>query len=119
LLLDYYLPHTTGLTLYDELHALEGLEHIPAILFTGANLKRNLHLNSPSGKKAPCSLITMEKQPTMQVACYWISQPPNTNVRTPPSPGVLPIRNRQEEWPALSQTPCIQSMPIARCASSL
>lgn len=39
MLLDYYLQHTTGIELYDELHAIEGLEHIPTILFTAANLR--------------------------------------------------------------------------------
>lgn len=40
-LLDYYLPHTTGLALYDELHAMAGLEHVPAILFTAADLREH------------------------------------------------------------------------------
>jgi len=35
-LLDYYLPRMNGLELYDRLHAMEGLEKIPAI-FMSAN----------------------------------------------------------------------------------
>ncbi len=54
LLLDYYLQHTTGIELYDELHAMAGLEQVPAILFTAANLRehqqdieqRHLHVMS-------------------------------------------------------------------------
>lgn len=41
LLLDYYLQHTTCIELYDELHTMVGLEHVPAILFTGANLREH------------------------------------------------------------------------------
>ena len=41
LLLDYYLQHTTGIELYDELHAMDGLEQVPTILFTGANLREH------------------------------------------------------------------------------
>ena len=41
LLLDYYLSQTTGLALYDELHALAGLEHVPALLLTAANLSEH------------------------------------------------------------------------------
>ena len=37
LLLDYYLPHMTGLQLYDRLRDLEGLQSVPAILLS-ANL---------------------------------------------------------------------------------
>lgn len=36
LLLDYYLPRMNGLDLYDRLHAMEGLEQVPAI-FMSAN----------------------------------------------------------------------------------
>ena len=38
-LLDYYLPRMNGLELYDRLHAMEGLEEIPAI-FMSANPPR-------------------------------------------------------------------------------
>jgi DNA-binding NtrC family response regulator len=38
-LLDYYLHSTTGIALYDELHAMDGLEDVPAIIFTAGNLE--------------------------------------------------------------------------------
>ncbi len=34
-ILDYRLPQITGIQLYDQLHALPGLEHVPAILISG------------------------------------------------------------------------------------
>ncbi len=37
LLLDYGLPDTNGIKLYDTLHAISGLEHVPAIMIS-ANL---------------------------------------------------------------------------------
>ncbi|HLJ32497.1 MAG TPA: response regulator [Ktedonobacteraceae bacterium] len=40
-LLDYYLQRTTGITLYDELHAMNGLGEVPAIIFTAANLEQH------------------------------------------------------------------------------
>jgi DNA-binding response OmpR family regulator len=40
-LLDYYLPGTTGLILYDQLHAIRELEAVPAIIVS-ASLKRHL-----------------------------------------------------------------------------
>lgn len=39
-LLDYYLPRTTGIILYDELHAMDDLEDVPAIIFTAGNLEQ-------------------------------------------------------------------------------
>ncbi|HLX38928.1 MAG TPA: response regulator [Ktedonobacteraceae bacterium] len=39
-LLDYFLQRTTGITLYDELHAMDGFEDIPAIIFTAGNLEQ-------------------------------------------------------------------------------
>ena len=33
-LLDYRLPRTTATKLYDQLHAIEGLEEVPAIIIT-------------------------------------------------------------------------------------
>lgn len=36
-LLDYRLPDTNGIKLYDALHAISGLEHVPAIMIS-ANL---------------------------------------------------------------------------------
>ena len=34
-ILDYSLPRMNGIELYDQLHALPGLEHIPAIVISG------------------------------------------------------------------------------------
>lgn len=39
-LLDYYLQRTTGIMLYDELHAMDGFEDVPAIIFTAGNLEQ-------------------------------------------------------------------------------
>jgi CheY-like chemotaxis protein len=33
-ILDYHLPHMTGLELYDRLHSMQGLEGVPAILIS-------------------------------------------------------------------------------------
>ncbi len=35
LLLDYHLPDTNGVDLYDHLHAVEGLEEVPALFVSG------------------------------------------------------------------------------------
>ena len=34
LILDYWLPTTYGIELYDRLHGIEGLEHVPAIMLS-------------------------------------------------------------------------------------
>ena len=39
-ILDYLLPHSTGIALYDHLHALEGLEAVPAIILTAYYVER-------------------------------------------------------------------------------
>ena len=39
-ILDYLLPDMNGIALYDHLHALAGLEAVPAIILTAANLER-------------------------------------------------------------------------------
>lgn len=39
-LLDYYLQRTTGIILYDELHAMDGFDDVPAIIFTAGNLEQ-------------------------------------------------------------------------------
>lgn len=39
-LLGYVLPPTTGIALYDQLHSIDGLETVPAIIAT-ANLERH------------------------------------------------------------------------------
>lgn len=39
-LLDYFLRQTTGIALYDELHTIDGLDDIPAIIFTAGNLEQ-------------------------------------------------------------------------------
>jgi len=41
-ILDLQLPILTGIQLYDSLHALQELEHIPAIIITAATLKLEL-----------------------------------------------------------------------------
>jgi CheY-like chemotaxis protein len=39
-ILDYLLPLVNGIELYDRLHALEGLQAVPAILITANNIER-------------------------------------------------------------------------------
>lgn len=39
-LLDYHLPSTNGLALYDQLHAINELHHVPAIILTADNRRR-------------------------------------------------------------------------------
>jgi DNA-binding response OmpR family regulator len=39
-LLDYHLPFTNGVTLYDQLHAIDGLSHVPAIILTADYRRR-------------------------------------------------------------------------------
>lgn len=39
-ILDYLLPVMNGIALYDHLHAMEGLEAIPAIILTASYLER-------------------------------------------------------------------------------
>ena len=41
LLLDYTLPTMNGIELYDQLHAMPGLEALPAILFTASLAKHH------------------------------------------------------------------------------
>ena len=42
-LLDYHLAETTGVELYDILHATKGLEHIPAIILTAQVSERSIN----------------------------------------------------------------------------
>ena len=39
-ILDYRLPHMNGMQLYDHLHALPGLEHMPTILISAASTEQ-------------------------------------------------------------------------------
>jgi DNA-binding NtrC family response regulator len=39
-IIDYLLPDMNGVVLYDHLHALEGLEAVPAIILTAISLER-------------------------------------------------------------------------------
>ncbi len=39
-IIDYLLPDMNGIVLYDYLHALEGLEAVPAIILTAISLER-------------------------------------------------------------------------------
>lgn len=39
-ILDYSLPRMNGIDLYDQLHALPGLEHIPAIIISGVGSEK-------------------------------------------------------------------------------
>jgi CheY-like chemotaxis protein len=39
-ILDYSLPRTNGIDLYDQLHALPGLEDVPAIIISGSGSEK-------------------------------------------------------------------------------
>jgi CheY-like chemotaxis protein len=39
-ILDYFLPRMNGIDLYDQLHTLPGLEHIPAIIISGVGSEK-------------------------------------------------------------------------------
>lgn len=57
-LIDYNLPHMNGIELYDQLHVLEGLEEVPAILLSAmrGQWKHELQDRHLSGLEKPFAL---------------------------------------------------------------
>ncbi|GAC1356569.1 MAG: hypothetical protein NVS4B11_31130 [Ktedonobacteraceae bacterium] len=53
LLLDYHLPNMNGLELYDRLHAMSHLAHIPAILITAGVLQYDIQDRHIVGMSKP------------------------------------------------------------------
>ena len=55
-LLDFHLPHMNGIEVYDRLHAIYGLEHIPAILMTAGVLRHDISRRKIVGMSKPVDL---------------------------------------------------------------
>ncbi|MBV9231397.1 MAG: response regulator [Chloroflexi bacterium] len=56
LILDYHLPRMNGLDLYDRLHAMDGLEHVPTILTSAGVLQYNIGKRRLVGISKPVDL---------------------------------------------------------------
>ena len=56
LVLDYYLPRMNGLDLYDRLHAMEKLEHVPAIFLSANPPMREIEKRHLTSLKKPFNL---------------------------------------------------------------
>lgn len=56
LLLDYHLPNMNGLELYDQLHAMESMTHIPAILITAGVLQYDIQDRHIFGMSKPVDI---------------------------------------------------------------
>jgi CheY-like chemotaxis protein len=55
-LLDYHLPGMNGLELFDQLHAIEGLEHTPTILMSAGVLEHPINNRTLVGISKPVEL---------------------------------------------------------------
>jgi len=55
-ILDYWLPSMNGIDLYDRLHAIEGLEHIPTIMISAQLPKRELQKRAIHSLNKPLEL---------------------------------------------------------------
>ncbi len=56
LLLDYHLPYMTGLELYDQIHTVPHLSHIPAILITAGVLQYDIRDRHIVGMSKPVDI---------------------------------------------------------------
>src|SRR5437870_1714880 len=55
-ILDYQLPRMNGIDLYDQLHALPGLETVPAILISARLPKQEIEIRGLVGMNKPLEL---------------------------------------------------------------
>lgn len=55
-ILDYQLPRMNGLELYDRLHAIEGLEQVPAIMMSARLPQQELKKRKIAGMNKPIDL---------------------------------------------------------------
>ncbi|MBE3560038.1 MAG: response regulator [Ktedonobacteraceae bacterium] len=55
-ILDYQLPHMNGLELYDQLHAIEALRHIPVIMLSARLPQKELEKRHIVGMHKPIDL---------------------------------------------------------------
>jgi len=55
-ILDYQLPSINGIELYDQLHAMKELEHIPAIMLSARLPKQELQKRNITGMHKPIDL---------------------------------------------------------------
>lgn len=56
IILDYYLPNMNGIEVYDQLHAIQGLEHVPTIMTSAGVLEHNLQDRHIVGMSKPVGL---------------------------------------------------------------
>ena len=55
-ILDYQLPRMNGLELYDNLHAIKGLEHIPAVIISARLPKHEIEKRKLASMSKPLEL---------------------------------------------------------------
>jgi CheY-like chemotaxis protein len=58
-ILDYHLPRMNGLEVYDRLHAIKELEHVPTILTTAGVLEHDIQERHLIGISKPVDLNKM------------------------------------------------------------
>lgn len=56
LILDYHLPGINGLELYDKIHAMPGLERVPAMMMSARLPRRELEVRGIIGMNKPFEL---------------------------------------------------------------